>query len=223
MNTHPPRSKSEYDYFDISNIVWFVTLLKKIYYFFRSKQLLANESLYGTPKITARYNVQRDVVTNDEMLRGSGYSATDKSLAYAIKKCWPKFSFLGLLFNIMPILKWMPKYSLRRDLFGDTMAGITVAIMHIPHGMAYGILAGVGPGNGLYMAIFPTVIYMIFGTSRHISIGTFAVASMMTLAVVQTYATDETTIAAAGSNVITPLDVTTSLAFTVGLLLVRVV
>lgn len=29
MNTHPPRSKSEYDYFDISNILWFVTLLKK--------------------------------------------------------------------------------------------------------------------------------------------------------------------------------------------------
>lgn len=188
---------------------------------FRSKQLLPNESLYMTPKITAKYNVQRDVLTNDEMLRESGYSATDKSLAYAIKKCWPKLSVLEFLFSILPILKWLPQYSWRRDLFGDITAGVTVAIMHIPHGMAYGILAGVGPSNGLYMAIFPTIIYLLFGTSRHISIGTFAVASMMTLAVVQTHASEDSTIALVNNtNIITPLDVTTSLAFTVGLLLV---
>lgn len=176
-----------------------------------------------TPKITAKYDIQRNVLTNDEMLRESGYSATDKSLAYAITKCWPKLSFLEFLLSILPILEWLPQYSWRRDLFGDVTAGITVAIMHIPHGMAYGLLAGVGPSNGLYMAIFPTIIYLLFGTSRHISIGTFAVASMMTLAVVQTHASDEsssTMNTTENMTIITPLEVTTSLAFTVGLLLV---
>lgn len=186
----------------------------------RLKQLLPNEKLFQTPKVIAKYNVQRKVLTNDEMLRESGYTAMDKSLLYAMKSCWPKLSFVGILFGLMPILQWLPTYSFRRDLIGDIIAGVTVAIMHIPHGMAYGMLAGVGPSNGLYMAIFPTIVYLLFGTSRHISIGTFAVASMMTLAVVQTHISDESAIAKGGPDIITPLDVTTSLAFTVGLLLV---
>lgn len=53
--------------------------------------------------------------------------------------------------------------------------------------MAYGLLAGVAPIVGLYMAFFPTLIYFIFGTSRHISMGTFAVVSLMTSKIVATY------------------------------------
>lgn len=59
--------------------------------------------------------------------------------------------------------------------------------MHIPQGMAYGLLAGVQPIVGLYMAFFPTLIYFLFGTSRHISMGTFAVISLMTSKIVGTY------------------------------------
>lgn len=55
--------------------------------------------------------------------------------------------------------------------------------------MAYGLLAGVSPSSGLYMAFFPTLVYFVFGTSRHISVGTLSVISLMTLKVVQTYAT----------------------------------
>lgn len=57
--------------------------------------------------------------------------------------------------------------------------------------MAYGLLAGVSPSSGLYMAFFPTLVYFVFGTSRHISVGTLSVISLMTLKVVQTYATIE--------------------------------
>lgn len=57
--------------------------------------------------------------------------------------------------------------------------------------MAYGLLAGVSPNSGLYMAFFPTLVYFVFGTSRHISVGTLSVISLMTLKVVQTYATNE--------------------------------
>lgn len=39
-------------------------------------------------------------------------------------------------------------------------------------GMAYGILAGLTPSVGLYLAFFPTLVYFLFGTSRHISTGT---------------------------------------------------
>uniref|UniRef100_A0AC34RR03 SLC26A/SulP transporter domain-containing protein n=1 Tax=Panagrolaimus sp. JU765 TaxID=591449 RepID=A0AC34RR03_9BILA len=49
--------------------------------------------------------------------------------------------------------------------------------------MAYATLAGVEPIYGLYSSFFAATCYMFFGTSRHVSVGTFAVASMMVGAV----------------------------------------
>lgn len=59
--------------------------------------------------------------------------------------------------------------------------------MHIPQGMAYGILALVTPEVGLYMAFFPVLIYFLLATSRHASLGTFAVISIMVSKTVQTH------------------------------------
>lgn len=43
------------------------------------------------------------------------------------------------------MLRWLPTYSIKDSLAGDLIAGLTVAIMHIPQGMAYGLLAGLDP------------------------------------------------------------------------------
>lgn len=90
--------------------------------------------------------------------------------------------------------------------------------------MAYGLLAGVTPSTGLYMAFFPTLIYFVFGTSRHISVGTLSIISVMTLKLVATYATQpndaamlNSTDANLQSEIYTPQQVVTAAAFMCGI------
>lgn len=80
---------------------------------------------------------------------------------------------------MFPIVRWLPHYSIKNDLPGDIVSGMTLAVMHIPQGIGYALLAHVPPIIGIYMAFFPVIMYFIFGTSRHNSMGTFAVISLM--------------------------------------------
>ncbi|CAJ0571336.1 unnamed protein product, partial [Mesorhabditis spiculigera] len=66
-----------------------------------------------------------------------------------------------------------------KDLLPDMIGGVTTGVMHVPQGIAYSVLAGVPPVNGLYSSCFPDFFYMVFGTSRHASIGSFAVVALL--------------------------------------------
>ncbi|KAK8753769.1 hypothetical protein OTU49_001511, partial [Cherax quadricarinatus] len=93
----------------------------------------------------------------------------------------------------VPILSWLPSYDFRSSLLGDVLSGITVAIMHIPQGMAFALLGGLPPITGIYMAFFPLLIYALLGSSRHCSMGSFAVVCLMTGKVVGELATSPDT------------------------------
>jgi len=53
-------------------------------------------------------------------------------------------------------------------------------MMLIPQALAYALLAGLPPQLGLYASILPLMAYAVFGTSGALSVGPFAIASIMT-------------------------------------------
>ena len=59
----------------------------------------------------------------------------------------------------------------RHHLVHDLIAGLSVAAVALPVGVAYAQLAGFNPAVGLYSSILPLVAYAIFGTSRQLIMG----------------------------------------------------
>jgi SulP family sulfate permease len=75
-------------------------------------------------------------------------------------------------------MHWTQQY--RKELLvGDTVAGIIVALMLIPQGMAYALVAGLPPVTGLYASLLPAVAYAVFGSSMVQSVGPMAITSLM--------------------------------------------
>jgi len=81
----------------------------------------------------------------------------------------------------LPFLAWLPRYD-RESARGDLVAGLTTAVMLIPQGMAYAMLAGLPPIVGLYASVVPLVVYGLFGTSRQLAVGPVAMMSLLTAA-----------------------------------------
>lgn len=59
----------------------------------------------------------------------------------------------------------------RTDFRHDAIAGLSVAAVALPVGVAYAQLAGFPPVHGLYASILPLVAYALFGTSRQLVMG----------------------------------------------------
>ena len=85
---------------------------------------------------------------------------------------------LARLKTVVPAAEWLPGYD-RHMLANDGMAGLIVAIMLVPQGMAYALLAGLPPETGLYASIVPLVFYGLLGSSRTLAVGPVAIVSLM--------------------------------------------
>lgn len=75
-------------------------------------------------------------------------------------------------------LSWLAHYD-RADLRPDIVAGLTTAVMLVPQGMGYAMLAGLPPIVGLYAALVPLLAYAVLGSSRKLGVGPVAMDSLL--------------------------------------------
>ncbi|CAH1802534.1 unnamed protein product [Owenia fusiformis] len=90
------------------------------------------------------------------------------------RPCWK-----GNILEKLPFIGILREYNLKTDLLLDILGGLTNGIMHIPQGMAFASLASLPPVVGLYVSFFTPIVYFFLGTSRHISLGTTAITSLL--------------------------------------------
>ena len=82
--------------------------------------------------------------------------------------------------RFIPITTWLYESSPRADI----VAGVALAGLLVPEGMAYAGIAGVPPQMGLYAAMVGMFVYAIFGTSRQLAVAPTSSSAAMLAALV---------------------------------------
>lgn len=83
-----------------------------------------------------------------------------------------------ILVRRIPILRWLPLYSWGK-LLQDTLAGLTVGLTAIPQGIAYATVAGLPPQYGLYSSFMGCFVYLIFGSTKEVTVGPTAIMALL--------------------------------------------
>src|SRR5262245_7376033 len=95
----------------------------------------------------------------------------------------PRTDVIGRMARFAPGIAMLARYR-RQDFPHDLVAGLSVAAVALPVGVAYAELAGFNPAIGLYSSILPLVAYALFGSSRQLIVGPDAATCALVAAAV---------------------------------------
>ncbi|KYQ91218.1 Sulfate transporter [Tieghemostelium lacteum] len=122
----------------------------------------SSSSRYLSPRLHSEEEEIEEFITKEEL-------KNPKEAIKAVRTRLPLY---------LPIVNWIRSYT-KQDLIGDLLSSVTVAIMLVPQGLAYAILAGLSPIYGLYSGWLPLVIYSFMGSCKQLAIGPEALLSVL--------------------------------------------
>ena len=93
--------------------------------------------------------------------------------------------------KVFPFLIWLPLVN-SKTLKADLMAGLTGAIIVLPQGVAFAMIAGMPPIYGLYTAMITPIVAALFGSSKHLISGPTTAISIVVFAAISQFATEST-------------------------------
>ncbi|XP_053100555.1 testis anion transporter 1 isoform X2 [Hemicordylus capensis] len=151
-----------------------------------------NSDVYGVYQrqpIRVTYNINRKVYNEEAFQQDHDqkfHSQTSKDFdsSRTKRKIHCRFSwkrFRKIMLRLFPILNWVCSYRITEWILGDLHAGINVGMVQIFQGLSGILLTGLPlpVSNSFYSAFCCSLSYVIFGTSRHISIGSFSILNAM--------------------------------------------
>jgi len=89
--------------------------------------------------------------------------------------------------RFLPSFAWLRSMD-RPTLGADLTAGLTGALVMLPQGVAFAIIAGMPPEYGLYAGMVPAIIAALFGSSWHLVSGPTTAASIIILTAISAFA-----------------------------------
>lgn len=95
--------------------------------------------------------------------------------------------YLQRLARLFPFLRWSRPSA--QSLRQDAWAGISVGLVLVPQALAYATLAGMPPHTGLYAALLPGIVGMLWGSSALLAVGPVALTSILVFGSLSSMAT----------------------------------
>ncbi len=89
--------------------------------------------------------------------------------------------------RLLPFFHWIDMVN-RRTTRADFMAGLTGAVIVLPQGVAFAMIAGLPPEYGLYSAIVPAIVAALYGSSHHLISGPTTAISIVIFSTVTQFA-----------------------------------
>lgn len=71
-------------------------------------------------------------------------------------------------FDFFPVLRWLPKYDLKKNILGDVMSGLIVGILLVPQSIAYSLLAGQEPIWSIYIIFCQHYLFPVWYIPPHL-------------------------------------------------------
>jgi SulP family sulfate permease len=127
-------------------------------------------------------------IEHHEKEQGASVQRAVEQAGAAVKETIEPRDWRALLKRLFPLMRGAAEYG-KFQLRSEIRAGITVAALLVPQGIAYALLAGLPPVMGLYASILPMIMYALTGSGRQTSTGPVTVDSLMLVLGLSTIAT----------------------------------